>query len=182
MEPEGSLAVFDAARGDLEKARKQFAQTAFIYDPSTCTWSNALSMRKQFISQAALNGTGTADVSGHGLLHAYGNQCTNFPTGASKANSFYAVTTVTGTCGTVMTGKDVATYPNPKAKGSKWNCGDHLLVVDSSNKNVALDLVEDYCPACAKFISGYTAHVDHYNISDACTLPSQAGNWAADTH
>ena len=155
--------------------------TAFIYHPTGCTWSKVLSMSAQFISQAELNGTGTADKSGHGLLHAYGKQCTNFPSGASASNSFYSITSVTGSCGSVMNGNDVATYPNPKV-GTKWGCGDNLLVVNSSNQNVGINDVQDYCPACAKWGQGYSAHVDHYNGSNACSLGSLPGNWAADTH
>jgi len=156
--------------------------TAFIYNPSACTWSSALSMSKQFISQAELNGTGTADKSGHALLHAYGGQCKNYPSGASSANSFYSISSVTGACNVALNGSSVATYPNPKAKGSKWNCNDDLLIVNSSNANVAIDKVLDYCPACSKWGPGYVAHVDHYSSSNACTLSSLPGNWAADTH
>jgi hypothetical protein len=156
--------------------------TAFIYNPSACTWSSALSMSKQFISQAELNGTGTADKSGHALLHAYGGQCKNYPSGASSSNSFYSISSVTGACNVALNGSSVATYPNPKAKGSKWNCNDDLLIVNSSNANVAIDKVLDYCPACSKWGPGYVAHVDHYSSSNACTLSSLPGNWAADTH
>jgi hypothetical protein len=84
----------------------------------------------------------------------------------------------------VLDGNSVATNPNPQTIGSQWNCGDNLLVVNSSNSNVGSYDVRDGCPACSTYDPGYgyVAHVDHYNTSDAWTLGSLPGNWSADKH
>jgi hypothetical protein len=158
---------------------------AYILDPSTCIFT-PVSMSSQFISQAHLNGTGVADISDQGkLLHADSGQCAgHYPTGATANNSFYVIAAVTGACGHVLDDNSVATNPNPQTIGSQWNCGDNLLVVNSSNSNVGIYDVQDGCPACSTYDPGYgyVAHVDHYNTSDACTLGSLPGNWSADTH
>lgn len=157
--------------------------TAYIYNPSTCVFT-PISMSAQFISQAILNGTGIADVSDNGtLLHGDSGQCkSSYPSGASPKNSFYVITAVTGSCHNTLDANSVATYENPQTLGSPWNCGDNLLVVNSSNSNVGIYDVQDGCPACKTWPSGYTAHVDHYNTSNACSLTNLPGNWSADTH
>jgi len=167
-----------------ESTCTQTQGTGFIFNPSTCVFTQ-VSMSAQFISQANRNGTGTADTSNHGLLKADLGQCSgSYPAGASSSNSFFQISSVTGTCNQVLSGSSVATYPNPQTPGSPWSCGDNLLVVNSSNANVGVYSVLDYCFACQNVDPGYgyVAHVDHYNTSNACSLSSLPGNWAADTH
>jgi len=57
-------------------------------------------------------------------------------------------------------------------------------VVNSSNVNVSINDVLDFCPVCNTWKPGYgyVAHVDHYNTDNACFLSGISGNWAADTH
>jgi hypothetical protein len=155
--------------------------TAFVFNPSTCSFTQT-SMSSQFISQAFENGTGTS--KSYGLVHANptGKCSGSYPAGASATNTFYQIASVTGACNQVLTGGSaVASYPSP-VPGTTWSCGDDLLTVSSSNVNVATYDVLDYCPACASVPSGYTAHVDVYSASNACSLTNLPGNWSADTH
>jgi hypothetical protein len=157
--------------------------TAFIFVPSTCAFTQT-TMSSQFMSQVFENGTGTS-VS-HGLIHSNptGLCSSSYPPGASGTNTFYNITSVTGTCNQSLNGNSVATNPNPQVYQSPWSCGDNLLVVNTSNANVGIYTVLDYCPACNTWDPGfgYVAHVDHYSTSNACTLTGLPGNWAADTH
>jgi len=101
-----------------ESTCTQTQGTGFIFNPSTCVFTQ-VSMSAQFISQANRNGTGTADTSNHGLLKADLGQCSgSYPAGASSSNSFFQISSVTGTCNQVLSGSSVATYPNPQTPGS----------------------------------------------------------------
>lgn len=150
----------------------------WTFDRSTCTFT-ATDVKPTFASQTYLNGTGeTADGT---LVHANTNNACkkHYPKGATAQNTFYTISSVTGTCG-ALADTDVAVYPNPKT-GSTYSCGDQLLyVATKTNANVGSpNDVEDYCPICRTHSAGTQDHVDNYYDKGTCTAASLPNYWEA---
>jgi hypothetical protein len=152
----------------------------WTFDSSSCTFT-AVNLKPLFASQTYLNGTGL--TSGGSLVHANPTDVCrkSYPKGASKSNTFYTVSGITGSCGNAMNDGDVATYPNPRGGGT-YSCNDQLLYVDlNSNQNAYYpQVVEDYCPACRRHAKGTDDHVDNYFDKSTCTANSLPNYWEAD--
>jgi len=152
----------------------------WTFDPTKCVFT-ATNFKPMFASQTHLNGSGL--TAGGMLVHAnVGNKCSKrYPVGANSNNTFYTISSVTGSCGNVMADTNVAAYPNP-ASGGTYSCDDQLLyVATSTNTNAgSLRNVEDYCPACKTHVSGTSDHVDNYYDRNSCTGNSLPNYWEAD--
>jgi hypothetical protein len=150
----------------------------WTFDQSTCVFT-PVNLKPLFASQTYLNGTGL--TLGGILVHQNPGLCKrHLPQGATKQNTFYTISEVTGACG-AMSDNDVAVYPNPQSVGDPYSCDDQLLYVSKRNNNALYpQTVEDYCPACKNHSAGTTAHVDNYFDDNTCTHSSMPDYWEAD--
>jgi hypothetical protein len=165
-----------------ESACTGFNQLAWTYDNS-CTFT-AVQLKSDFVSQTEVNGTGA--LLHYGILKFDDGSCAgHYPPGANSSNSLRPVSSITGSCNTVLVGGDaVATNPNPVLITS-YKCGDNILLVTAGNGNQALKHALDYCPACNTGYNGTNGHIDDYSSTQACSA-HQVGDygnfWTADTH
>jgi hypothetical protein len=162
-----------------EGACPSATSTAYIYT-SSCVWT-AAQLRTQFVTQVEENGSGYS-MEGLTLESDQGGCSGNAPVGAQrKVNVLESVSSVVGQCGTTMVaGQSVAVYPGPRDKGSPFNCGDGVILVNAStNQNSYEKSIADRCPAC------FDGHVDNYTSAPYCSA-NQVGNvpgspfWNAD--
>jgi WD40-like Beta Propeller Repeat len=164
-----------------EAACKGTPKTGYwTFDPTKCVFT-ATNFKPMFASQTHLNGSGL--TAGGMLIHAnVENKCRKrYPAGANSSNTFYTISSVTGSCQNAMEDTNVAAYPNP-ASGGTYSCGDQLLYAATNTNTNAGSLrdVEDYCPACSKHASGTSDHVDNYYDKNSCTGSSLPNYWEAD--
>ena len=139
---------------------------AWIINLSNCSFTQT-TLKSDFISQVALNGSGVSQTYGNVQVTT---QCSNYPSGANSGNSFAQVTTINGSClQPVVAGQTVAVYPNPKPVNATWNCSDTVQLVTTSDANQAQKSVKDYCPACSSGFNGTSGHIDDYTSSPACS-------------
>ena len=158
-------------------------QPAYVYDAS-CNWSQT-QLRSDFMTQTTINGTGIR-VSNGGILKYDSGLCnSNRPAGSTASNSYLMVNSVTGSCGSPLTGGDaVATFLGPRDSGTPYGCGDNMILVNSSNVRAFLKHVLDRCAGTAQGCAD--GHVDNYNGSPWCSgasigdLPGSP-YWTADT-
>ncbi len=88
--------------------------------------------------------------------------------GHPPTNSLRKVSANTGQCNAALVGGDsVATYPGPNDKGSKYNCGDDLTLVNAYNQNSYKKHVNDRCAGTAA--GCLDGHMDNYSSSQACS-------------
>jgi hypothetical protein len=124
---------------------------------TSCTFTVA-TMIESFLTQTDTNGTGSS--IGYGLVKPGGitrmNSCPKpWPAGATTDNSYVQVSSVTGKCNTpLIAGTSVATLP--------LDCGEALLLVDSTNVNYGNKAGADRCPLCSK------SHIDSYSSTQSC--------------
>lgn len=129
------------------------------------------------MSQVVINGT-EVSVS-NGILKTWNvnpGRCA-LPSGASSSNTFYQVTSITGSCNTALSGgTSLATNPNPNPPNSTWECGDQVLLINSNNQNNSTQVAQDYCPACST-----PGHIGAFASSQACSvnLLADYGNFYA---
>ncbi|HEX3681478.1 MAG TPA: hypothetical protein VHU83_02975, partial [Bryobacteraceae bacterium] len=158
----------------------------FVNNPQTCTYSTT-TLNSSFMSQVGINGTGSS--SAHGIVKVYnatavGQSCELPPGGVGQgasANTFVAVSSITGACNTVLSAGNLATTPDPNPANASWNCSDQVLLINSSDQNNTTGGVADYCPACSSGFNGTSGHIDHYSSSQSCTAHSftDYGNYYA---
>lgn len=165
-------------------------ETACSGNPTSGFWTfnahgcafTAVDFKPMFASQTYINGTG--ETSAGTLVHSNSaNLCrTHYPPGANSHNTFYNVSSVTGSCGNDLADTNVAAYPNPANGGGTYACDDQLLyVVRNTNQNASFpNLVEDYCPACRNHSVGTQDHVDNYFDQGTCTATGLPNYWEAD--
>jgi hypothetical protein len=141
------------------------AQTAYIITGSAGCSNYTTTLNPTFMSQVVINGTGVSNSNG--ILQTWNvnpHRCA-LPNGASSGNTFYQVTSITGSCGTTLVGgTSVATNPNPTAD-TTWECGDQVLLVNGSDQNNSTKTVQDYCPACST-----PGQIDSFSSSQACSV------------
>jgi len=148
------------------------------------------SVKSDFLANTVTNGSGLS--ANYGLLKPWTatwlksskptvpDPCPIPPlSGLSENNTLVAVTQNTGQCYNMnmVAGTSLATYPGPLDKGSTWNCGDNVLLVDpNTGKATSVRVVQDRCPAC---IDG--AHIDAYSANTSCSprLNVDLGNFTA---
>jgi hypothetical protein len=150
----------------------------WTFDQNSCVFTS-VNLIPLFASQTYLNGTGlTLDGT---LVHQNPGLCKKqLPKGATKQNTFYTISSVTGACG-AMASNEVAVYPNPSSVADPYSCSDQLLYVTSGNKTALFpQTVMDYCPACRNHSAGTQAHVDNYFDDNTCTHASLPNYWEAD--
>ncbi len=151
----------------------------WTFNRTSCAFT-ATKLKPIFASQTRMNGTG--QTAGGPLVHANtGNLCsTHYPPGASSTNTFYRISSVTGSCLNLMADTNVAVYPNPMTGGT-YSCDDQLLYVATGTNTNAGSLrdVEDYCPACRNHAAGTSDHVDNYYDKNSCTAASLPNYWEA---
>jgi hypothetical protein len=153
----------------------------WTFDRTSCAFS-AVDLKPQFASQTFLNGTG--ETSAGELVHANTQSLCkkHYPKGATKTNTFFTISDVTGSCHNSMEDGDVAVYPNPVLTGGPYSCNDQLLYVAiKTGKNAYYpQTVEDYCPVCSMHKTGTYDHVDNYFDNNSCTANSLPNYWETD--
>jgi len=148
--------------------------TAYLVESSrNCTFSQT-TLDSKFMSQVVLNGTGIS--LNNGILKYIGSNCgfpIQWPTGATKQNTFLKASVVAGSCNSELTGgQSVATADNPATNGT---CGKGLGLVNTSNVTVYNKTIQDWCPGCSTGFNGTRGHIDSYSSVTACT-PSGVGD------
>jgi hypothetical protein len=131
----------------------------WTFNASSCHFT-AATLKPMFASQTYINGSG--QTAGGTLVHANPDDlCSaSYPTGADANNTFYWISSITGSCANVMEDTNTAVYPNPK-NGGTYSCNDELLYVNTNtNANVgSLNEVEDLCRACRHHAAGSVAKI-----------------------
>jgi len=144
------------------------AQTAYIITGSSGCSSYTTTLNPTFMSQVVENGTGVSVSNGTLQTYNVNTKRCGVPSGASSSDTFYQVTSITGSCNTALSGgTSLATNPNPNSSNTKWDCGDQVLLVNSSDQTNSTKTVQDYCPACST-----PGHIDAFSSSQACTVGS----------
>lgn len=161
------------------------AVPAWLFKQSTCTFT-PVQLNPVFMLQTRINGTGVSNDYGYlkaAPMPRNGPCSSSYPPSATKLNTFRKVSSVTGACNHLLTGdKSVATFPRPR-KGTKYSCGDTVLLSTSGNSNKAVKNAEDYCPGCGKDFRGTSGHMDDYSSSPKCQNIDDYGDyWTANTH
>src|SRR5262249_45635338 len=115
-----------------------------------------------------------------GLLKPYsttylGKHWCEFPAGGTSGNNtgntFVKVPALDGSCNTTFSDAvSLATSPDPHNDPSNtWKCSDSIILVNASNANHSVRIVQDLCPGCkAGFGPGTNwpdtvGHIDAYN-------------------
>ncbi len=145
--------------------------TSYIFtnwSGSVCTYKTA-TLNSEFMGQASLNGTGVSASNGTLKAAAALNYC-ELPPGGTQGNSgntFYAVSSITGSCNVSLSGgTSLATNPSPNP-GNTWHCGDQVLLVTSNDTVNSTKTVQDACPGCST-----PGHIDTFSSSQACKARS----------
>jgi hypothetical protein len=159
----------------------------WTFDHKTCVFT-PVQLKPDFSSQTNINGTGL--TSGGTLVHTNkaDDKChpifcgPDLPTGANGCNTYYLVTSITGSCGPVLQDGDVAVYPSPKGGGGPYACDDNLLYVNGKNQNAYYpQIVEDTCHKCKPpYPVAANDHVDNYYDRDSCYANDLPSYWEAD--
>jgi hypothetical protein len=147
----------------------------------TCTYTYNVNLKDDFTGQVNLNGSGRS-VS-FGLVKPYfttylAKHWCELPEGGSSAhnvgNTFVKVPAVDGSCNTTFSdGVSLATNPGPNADPNQWKCSDSVLLVNTSDANHSVRLVQDFCPICSGEFGGSkwpgtVGHIDAYNNLQFC--------------
>ena len=143
--------------------------SVYIVDNLEACNFTAVDLKTSFVTQIAINGTGSSDT--YGILKTGGatrmsRACrSHFPADATLANTMLQVASVTGSCNTVLVaGTSVATSDT-----SALACRTTLGLVRASNVNFGSKTKADRCPACEGEFGGTDGHIDSYTASVACS-------------
>ena len=138
------------------------APAAAVITTSSCSLTNS-TLKSDFISQVNLNGSGFSLSWGGVQKEAL---CTKAPYNAPNNDSFRKKSPPAGSCNSntgALNSNTVAVDPNSLSNGL-FQCGDQILIVDTSGSTKAVKTVTDKCPACAG-----QAHMDNYSTSQSCS-------------
>jgi hypothetical protein len=140
------------------------SSTAYLTPgPSACAWST-VSLISQFITQAWINGSGATNH--YGLIQTYLAGCS--PPSGGNQNYFREVSQVLPGCSSpnnFLSSTTVAV--DVFSTGHALSCGDTVLIVGLGGGVGTVKTVTDSCSACTG-----QAHIDNYNTSSACSLPT----------
>lgn len=160
--------------------------TAYVTNLSCKTFTQT-TFENNFVRQTQLNGTGSSNTFGL-VKPIYITSCAGAkkPAGATASNTFVQVSTITGDCNSqLVPDVSVATYPDPNTSSPPNSvCGDSILLVQSSQTNLAVKSVADLCPACSGDFRGTNGHIDDFSSIPSCNplkIPDLGNFWTADT-